>query len=716
MKTSQRSVVWFVVLFLFVAGNAARGDVFTVTNTNNSGPGSLHQAILDNNAHYSNGAMPDRIEFDIPAPAGPVAYTIYPTSADPLPPINMSVVIDGYTQSGASPNTNSLDTGTADLGTNAQIMIQIDGSSAGSSAAGLHVQAEGCQIYGLAINRFANTGSSGILVDGAYDTVVAGCFVGVDLTGTKTAGNKYGIWLLDASDNEIGGNTPESRNLIAAGGNTGGSIGVWLSGDGSYDNLVRGNQFGTDRDGLEPLAGPHYGKAIQISDGTSNTIGGTLNEHRNIIGGHNHGIFITGGDLNIVSKNYIGTNLNGQLDPHSDSIPNDQGIRIFSGSYNEIGGDVGNLIAHNGAGIIIVGDSQSNSITQNSITRNGGLGIDLDGEGNDVTLNDYLDADTGPNRLQNYPVIESATKHPAFPQTTVKGWLHSEPNKQYRLEFFAEPACDPVFFHGEGGTHLATVLVTTSFLGRADFTVALYGAGLGDVITATATHPDGSTSEFSECGPVKLGIFMDLGAVDWLDDGPGVSLLQLSLHNRSAALARNVSATLSSAAPWLAIPQANAQYGDIAPGQTVDGSPYGLDLSGWPGEPFWVQLDVAYEDEEGSTFHVMFDVELMGATSDVSLDPEPDAGLGLPRFAPNPFRTASNLSFELSRGGETRIDLFSPTGRRVRTLLDRALPAGLHQFPWDGRDDLGQPLTKGVYFYRMRSGRERVSGKVTLLR
>ena len=94
---------------------------FTVINTDNDGLGSLRQAILDANAQV-NVAGPDRIEFNIP---GSGVQTIAPTSA--LPTITDPVIIDGYSQPGTSPNTNTPDQG----GSNAVLLIELDGSGAG---------------------------------------------------------------------------------------------------------------------------------------------------------------------------------------------------------------------------------------------------------------------------------------------------------------------------------------------------------------------------------------------------------------------------------------------------------------------------------------------------------------------------------------------------------------------------------------------------------
>jgi hypothetical protein len=139
------------------------------------------------------------------------------------------------------------------------------------------------------------------------------------------------------------------------------------------------------------------------------------------------------------------------------------------------------------------------AILGNDIHANGGLGISL-GNPSLPTPNDDGDADTGPNKLQNYPVISTVT---IGPSTTahVSGSLNSEANKTYRLEFFANASCDPSHY-GEGKKFLTgalPVFVTTNpndvAFGPLDFTVPADR----HVITATATDPNGNTSEFSAC-------------------------------------------------------------------------------------------------------------------------------------------------------------------------------------------------------------------------
>src|SRR5262245_56169125 len=101
-------------------------STFQVTNTNDSGAGSLRQALLDANAAVGET---DTIEFAI---LGDGLHTITPLS--PLPTITDPVVIDGYCQPGSSPNTLA-------VGDNAVLTIELDGNSAGTDANGLTITA-----------------------------------------------------------------------------------------------------------------------------------------------------------------------------------------------------------------------------------------------------------------------------------------------------------------------------------------------------------------------------------------------------------------------------------------------------------------------------------------------------------------------------------------------------------------------------------------------
>jgi hypothetical protein len=182
-------------------------NTYTVTNTSDSGTGSLRQAIVNVNADSS----PDTIQFNIP---GTGVQTI--NLASSLPAIANAVTIDGYSQPGASPSTLT-------TGSNAVLEIVLNGAGAGSKADGLTVNASNVTIQGLVIQNFPGNGI--VLTNVTSNDVVQGNFLGTDATGLVAAANGGdGIHLQSAFDNTLGGTTPADANVIS--GNTGNGVTV----------------------------------------------------------------------------------------------------------------------------------------------------------------------------------------------------------------------------------------------------------------------------------------------------------------------------------------------------------------------------------------------------------------------------------------------------------------------------------------------------------
>ncbi len=93
--------------------------------------------------------------------------------------------------------------------------------------------------------------------------------------------------------------------------------------------------------------------------------------------------------------------------------------------------------------------------------------------------------------------------------------------------------------------------------------------------------------------------------------------------------------------------------------------------------------------------------------------------LALHQNRPNPFGSGdatTSISFDLPREGEVRLQVFDAGGRLVRTLVDRALPAGQHRVVWDGRDGAARPVGSGVYFYILAAGHEQHPRRMLVLR
>jgi len=475
----SRRIALATVLFGLTA-LAATATTYTVTTTADSGAGSLRQAILDANTN----AGVDTIAFDIP---GSGVHTITPLTA--LPAITQSLTIDGYTQTGASPNTNPFG-----QSWNAVILIEIDGENLGANEAGLSLSSGTLVMRGLAINRCGTITSGAIFL--LSPATIAGNVIGLDPTGHFVPGDFFsqgtGIWNESGSSVLIGGPNPADRNLIS--GNRGnGSGGIYAQ---SGVTTIQGNYIGTDASGS--LALPNgFGVNCNFA---SVVVGGSGAGEGNLISGNGAGIGLQACTSSTIRGNLIGTDATGTAplgNPGS-------GISAISFSVATIGGlgaGEGNTIAFNGisgvgtAGLAIETGSKV-SIRGNTIYGNVPLGIDL-GDFNDDTLGPTPNDDTEADNIQNYPIISSVDYGAS---TTVHAAFHSQPSATYDIDFYSDPAClshPPAL--NQGQDLAGTTQVTTDASGNAtiDFVLPVVLAA-GQPVTAIATDGTGWSSEFSE--------------------------------------------------------------------------------------------------------------------------------------------------------------------------------------------------------------------------
>ena len=302
-----------------------------VTNTNDSGDGSLRNAITLANV-VTSGI--DTIDFAIP---GTGVHTIAPLSD--LPAITAPFTIDGYSQSGASPNTLA-------VGDNAKITIELSGNAPGTTAHdAFAITAGGTTVRGLAIDQF---GGDAFAVSGGAGDSIAGDFVGTDPTGTNGEGNgtsEFESILVNASGVTIGGPAAADRTIVS----NSGFYGIRLqSGTG---DVIENSYIGTDASGTVAL--PTHSIAIYDPGASNITIGGTTAALRNVISGnHSNAIALVSTAGNVVEGNYIGIDSTGTraLANGSDGI-------VISVGGNTIGGNqagAGNVISGNiGAGVLI---------------------------------------------------------------------------------------------------------------------------------------------------------------------------------------------------------------------------------------------------------------------------------------------------------------------------------------------------------------------------
>lgn len=495
---------------------------FEVTTTADSGPGSLRQAILDANASPNTNG-PDAIYFNI---EGSSPHTIQPTSQ--LPSIDDPVIIDGSTQSGADCTTWP-----------PVLKIELSGVDAGSPAWGLTLNASGNIIRGLVINRFS---ADGIFAAGGHNIYQCN-FIGTDVQGTTALGNAQdGIFDNGTANNLIGGVMPGQGNLIAGNGAENLRLAT------TTNSVVQGNIIGLDVNGNNGLGFNIRGILLT---GSNNLIGGTATAARNVIAGSSFGFDIAAGSGNIIQGNYIGTNAPGNasranttgiwvtgsasntliqdnliagnsqagvlldgassqttlrgnwIGVQTDGVTalgnSQQGVDVKNATNNTIGVvGAGNIIAHNGGdGVRIEASNTGNSIRGNSIFANGGLGIDLGGDG--VTFNHQGDI-AGPNNYQNYPVLTLVASDGV--NTRVKGTMASGSHTNFNLDLYANPTCDPSFF-GEGQTYLGSFPISTDAGGDFDQVLPV-NIPEPQGVSATATDvTNGNTSEFSYCHPAS---------------------------------------------------------------------------------------------------------------------------------------------------------------------------------------------------------------------
>src|SRR5262249_5918875 len=320
---------------------------------------------------------------------------------------------------------------------------------------------------------------------------VQGDLSGTDVTGTSALGNTDRGVLTTGVNTLIGGTTTDARNIISAN-----NRGVDLNGGSS--STVQGNFIGTNVTGTSALSNPNAG--VNLNTGLSNNLIGGLattpgTPPGNLISGNagNYGVILGGGAFgNFIQGNIIGADITG-----TQSLGNLGGIMI-SGHDNTVGGTIsgaGNIVGFNGTmcaspndiGVAITGGTVAinNAILGNSIFSNGGLGIDLIGgtEGTcGVTANEHCDPDPGPNDLQNYPVITSATCGGG--QVTLNGTLDSVASTMFRLEFFSSSASHWSGF-GQGKPFLGSAVVTTNASCGANFGPVSFPLPTGDAVVAT---------------------------------------------------------------------------------------------------------------------------------------------------------------------------------------------------------------------------------------
>jgi parallel beta-helix repeat protein len=367
--------------WLLAVAPPAGAATFTVTNTNNSGAGSLRQALLNSNATSGK----DTVKFNIP---GSGLHVIAPSQT--LPATTDPVVIDATTQPGYS----------------GVPLIQLKGNGQ-QNEIGLNVQGGGSTVRGLDIVGWGG----GIELTKGNGNTVASNIIGADQTGRVGMPNFVGVAVVGSSNNTIGGTTTAARNLIS--GNDGRGVlltnapqGFIQTGQSENKNTILGNYIGTTLGGSGALANA-YG--IWIENAASGNVIGTTTAGNVISGNSSDGIMLYG-DAD-PSQHPLGTsivnNMVGVNPAGGGALSNgSRGIEIDQSDHTAIGGvpvGTSNVISGNGFDGISIYGSQFTSIANNTIGTNaaqtgaipnGANGVEVNGASGNTRIGGFTSGTT----------------------------------------------------------------------------------------------------------------------------------------------------------------------------------------------------------------------------------------------------------------------------------------------------------------------------------
>ena len=337
-----------------------------VTTTADVGAGSLRAAM-----YYATDHPGSVVKFNI-LPTDPGysngVFNIHLTGH--LPPlVSNGMVIDGSTQPGFA----------------GQPLIFVDGSQiipeTFTSNSGLLIYSSSNQVKNISFSGFNWNGLTLEFADATNNTI-AGCWLGLDVTGTNAAPNAYqGIFFANgAGHNIVGGTNANARNVIS--GNV--QYGIWMSDAVTTGNTILGNYIGTDASGSVAVPNPGGGIGM-FYNSVGHVIGGANANARNIISGNgNAGIWLAGEGVsnNLVQGNFIGLNAAGTF-----AVPNTfAGIYVVSGANsnailnNVISGNYseGFRLSDPGTtGNLVQGNFIGTDATGTSAVPNGFLGLSL---------------------------------------------------------------------------------------------------------------------------------------------------------------------------------------------------------------------------------------------------------------------------------------------------------------------------------------------------
>ena len=459
-----------------------------VTNINNAGAGSLRDAITIANGN----ATPKLIKFDIRNAANVPLCPAVIALTSVLPLISGSMTIDGYTQSGSVLNTSA-------SAFNANLCVIVKPAS-GTLSYGFTIPLKSpgsLKLRGLAIGGFIQP----VRILGGQSSQISGnqfggTANGIDLPG---AGINAIVFASGASGNTlVGGNALGDRNVIGEAAFSG-IESATIATNGVTTCQIVNNLVGLAPNGISALPN---NTGINIGGSGCQVVG-------NRIAGNTYANLWIQGTQNVVQQNQAGFNIQG-----AGFLTNAIGI-LVTGSNNIIGagGNGGSITANTvrtsfGGGVVVQGNTAvGNAINANRIYDNGAainrMDIDLVPTGGVAgpTPNDAGDGDTGPNDLQNFPLLKGlfytapgGNDRPG----TVTASLDTLPGT-YRIDVYFSNDINPNNKRGHAEIILTHITVQVPASGRLTFSVPITvpNQSAAGAISMTATNGSGSTSEIS---------------------------------------------------------------------------------------------------------------------------------------------------------------------------------------------------------------------------
>jgi hypothetical protein len=123
--------------------------------------------------------------------------------------------------------------------------------------------------------------------------------------------------------------------------------------------------------------------------------------------------------------------------------------------------------------------------------------------------------------------------------------------------------------------------------------------------------------------------------------------------------------------------------------------------------PIWMRMD-------GTALSIW--TTTISDVTGIARDVTPAVNVELQQNYPNPFNPTTTIAFSLGAESDVRLTIYNVTGRLIRTLVDERRPGGPNEARWDGTDAGSNPISSGVYFYRLEAAGGTITKKMVLVK